>query len=843
MCSERNYKDIGQLQAVIDEFIVKNEVLEEDVGAKATINELLEDEHTTDVETLLQWAADLDSHEEDILSLLKYQDADRIRIKEIHLKLEKMRSSAAKDKANLDEASTDNKMSLLALEKTAVEFRTSHDDRQKNLDKWKEAVELIERRDVELEEMFGNMTTIKERVVEAQSDLKEQSMFLTNERGNNGELHRAIEEEERRAQSLMEELEQKEKELEAMDGEVILQRRETWRIGGEIDGIRSKWQNAKKEYKRKLGQIEAISKEVNDLKEKKKVGGHNSLNSEEKAGEMARLLEAEQRAHDAIQWELDRTREKKLVAENNLADLKASESTNNIALKGIKIEKSNLSKSAKAKTEILLKNEEILLASNYTLSKVEKELARIKGEEVNRAKLKADLDSLKTVLDSRLADKRNLDHLVHKMLADVKKVTHDLKVIGDQEAKVKAELEKIHMENESCNKEKKAIGERVESLLLEEKMMKVSERKVRSGLESLNRDLADLQKQNLEVNEKLSEERADLESRRDLYASQARCLKGEVATIKGEIRERKDRAEKLKIKYDLIVKSLGDAEQTDNPDQLPSHAFQLVKLAQEKSELRDHREAVAKKVEKEEKELLGLENALELLRKSNKDFRADHLYKKGEDEENDEVYFLKQKIKIKIQATNKIKKALDACDIETKTVQEAISRLDAQIEDLKRALEEKTIEIRSIDKDLEEMERKHARAQAVRATLMKELRVAAQNADFFEQDMDLRTEKQKQQSALIKLKEICDVDPSGFSSRCQADLTKAGFILPNPSRLSTARTRSVAIKPSPQSQSRKSSVLYRGQGVNPAPGSTGGTPVTVGMGHSLPPKQTVQSIA
>ncbi len=64
-----------------------------------------------------------------------------------------------------------------------------------------------------------------------------------------------------------------------------------------------------------------------------------------------------------------------------------------------------------------------------------------------------------------------------------------------------------------------------------------------------------------------------------------RCLKEEISTIRGEIRERKDRAEKLKIKYELIVKSLGcDGQKLGDDGQkaekastdLPSHAFQVI---------------------------------------------------------------------------------------------------------------------------------------------------------------------------------------------------------------------------------------------------------------------------
>ena len=71
-----------------------------------------------------------------------------------------------------------------------------------------------------------------------------------------------------------------------------------------------------------------------------------------------------------------------------------------------------------------------------------------------------------------------------------------------------------------------------------------------------------------------------------------RCLKEEISTIRGEIRERKDRAEKLKIKYDLIVKSLGcEGGPTDSGQRaekattdLPSHAFQVQSTAMTKSQ-------------------------------------------------------------------------------------------------------------------------------------------------------------------------------------------------------------------------------------------------------------------
>ena len=51
-----------------------------------------------------------------------------------------------------------------------------------------------------------------------------------------------------------------------------------------------------------------------------------------------------------------------------------------------------------------------------------------------------------------------------------------------------------------------------------------------------------------------------MESKKELYIAQSRCLKDEVSTIKSEIRERKDRIEKLKIRHEHTIKAMGETK-------------------------------------------------------------------------------------------------------------------------------------------------------------------------------------------------------------------------------------------------------------------------------------------
>merc|ERR1719350_963359 len=84
----------------------------------------------------------------------------------------------------------------------------------------------------------------------------------------------------------------------------------------------------------------------------------------------------------------------------------------------------------------------------------------------------------------------------------------------------------------------------------------------------------------------------------------------------------------MKIKHETIFKSLGKMED-ENGDLIPSHAYYLVKLAQEKAELKDQVLVLTKKIKKEESDLKGLQKALEMMKSSNSDFRIHNLRKKS----------------------------------------------------------------------------------------------------------------------------------------------------------------------------------------------------------------------
>ncbi len=244
-----------------------------------------------------------------------------------------------------------------------------------------------------------------------------------------------IDVQERKSRHLNETLEEREKDLEELDSEVTIEKRQIWRIGSEIHSKRSKLNRMKKDLRKKVTRCEQLSLELELARSKKLHTGSMAMSAEDRAKEMQQLLDREENQLNGVQFELDKLREKKVSKEKVLKDLLTNEEANNLRLHGLGLEIKNLTKKGKLTKAELAKKEDIAIANNYTLSQIERELAQLRGtqSEVNRSKLKESIDQCKLELENRNSDKRNFDHLVHKMASDVRKVRRDIDAINVQQ--------------------------------------------------------------------------------------------------------------------------------------------------------------------------------------------------------------------------------------------------------------------------------------------------------------------------------------------------------------------------------------------------------------------------
>jgi chromosome segregation ATPase len=327
--------------------------------------------------------------------------------------------------------------------------------------------------------------------------------------------------------------------------------------------------------------------------------------------------------------------------------------------------------------------------------------------------------------------------------------------------------------------------EKVEAFLLEDKMLKLTEQRTKQELEQLNQELLELRKEDLEVNEQLREQRTDMESKRELYTAQSRCLKDEISTIRCEIRDRKDKVEKLKIRYDTSVKALGDIDQKKSS--MPSHALHMVKVAQEKAELSEQSEVLAVKIEKEEEELESLEKAMALMKHSNDRYRVSNC--RNADVNTDQTLELEEAMKQKVALVKQLKRRLVEVGNDIKQVEYLVEKCSGEVDRMKSLYDSRYSEAMQLDKELKDQERKLGRARHAVNTLCHDMKDLMPNPESFEHDMDLREEKEKQRSALLQIRELSNTDTT-FNYRVQEDLGRLGLCIPPISRMEARATSS-----------------------------------------------------
>ena len=249
--------------------------------------------------------------------------------------------------------------------------------------------------------------------------------------------------------------------------------------------------------------------------------------------------------------------------------------------------------------------------------------------------------------------------------------------------------------------------------------------------------------------------------------------------VKLEVRERTEQCEKLKNKYELMVKSMGDKSSFDEKE-IPSHAFHLVQLAQEKAELQEQGEILRRKVEKEERELIGLEQAMAMLKNSNGKYRETNF--KRDATESEEVKSLKEKVVAKSTEIERLKNEIEGMEAVIKFKEVQLLQSETKLEQAQALFEEKSDELAHLQKETKDQDVKLIRAEKVRNNLRQSIKMNVPNIEVYEQDMDLRAEKERQRGALIKLRELSIAD-ANFSVACQAEMERLRLTVPTLSRM------------------------------------------------------------
>ena len=219
---------------------------------------------------------------------------------------------------------------------------------------------------------------------------------------------------------------------------------------------------------------------------------------------------------------------------------------------------------------------------------------------------------------------------------------------------------------------------------------------------------------------------------------------------------------------------------------IPNHAKHIVQVAQEKADIIERSDVLAKQIEVEEEELASLEKAMKLMKNSNDSYRVSNCRINGEVQTN-QTLDLEESIKNKLIKMKQLKKKLSELGNDIDQVEYLVQKCAIEVQKVQALNESKSIEVKQLEKELHDQDKKVYRAKNVAEKFAGQLKELVPNPEAYEHDMDLREEKEKQRGALILMRELSHADPN-FNQRVQDNLSKLGLCIPPVSRLEARAT-------------------------------------------------------
>ena len=207
-------------------------------------------------EEIEQWALAAKQKEEDMLALQKYSRSDEVKIKEMNLNLEKLTKQVSDKEQGLENEVTETQTSQIELDKTAVDFKALHAERQDLVRQWEQAIEAMKKRDESIQQTGEELLAKKGDVSEHERVLVEKKAFLKEQEQENESVIRQTAEAERVVQKFRSVLQQETTAKQDIIDELEVVRSTLSKVASDLVMKRTQVANAKEALEQKKERLE-----------------------------------------------------------------------------------------------------------------------------------------------------------------------------------------------------------------------------------------------------------------------------------------------------------------------------------------------------------------------------------------------------------------------------------------------------------------------------------------------------------------------------------------------------------------------------------------------------------
>jgi len=644
-------------------------------------------------EELEQWALAAKQKEDDNLALQRYTRADELKIKELNLQIEKLTKEVIESKARLENEATETQARQIELDRTAEEFRALHADRQKLVQQWQDTIEAMRRRDGTIQELATQYAEERRKHSEKMEHLQQQREHLKGIEDDNADVEAKSTLLERQVQKRREDLLLSQTKHQEFTDELEVLKNELASSATALMKKRNDNTTTAKVLEEKHLALEDVRKQYQAVKASLESEVGATLDAEASAKEAERLLQAEELAVKKNEANLQTLKDTMFRQSQQLFGLRQEEANLIAEISGAQAASRNLQSKIRQLDQESMRQQELIYNAEFQIQQMERKVARGLGErsDEEKKKLNAEIAVLEAELEGA-KDKRKM------LVTQCRKLNNELRGAQrkkEDSIKIQAELgariTELELENASEEQSLAALSSQKEKLMVQNDVMRLEVKRLRDTLNSRADRVFGLENRQQQLALSMEERKQEIAVHQDVQKAQLRAAEEEKHRIMVELGGRRQAVEKLRDKYETLVKVSGvrDDEGGGEPK---SQAFYLIQAAQRREELQREGDDLDQAIRKAEKETRAMDHTLKHLNDKNGAFRMSHQKADMSREEQDRIRSFEEQSKLAQDALFKKKKELQRLQTDfeedsrrLEQVQQQAQRLDDRAQHLENA--------------------------------------------------------------------------------------------------------------------------------------------------------------
>jgi len=738
---------------------------------------------------LNEWMDKARTKEEDADMINKYKLADEARVKELTLQIEKLTTESQNKKRVLDQEVMNTQENEMGLDKIAEIYKHVHQERANLIQQWESTMGQMKAEDDEIDTAAEDYQKLKAETQRYEMDLKEQADFLQQEQQANQEAELNCEKLERNLRRT----EQKRNEAEAQ-----LQRFHT-----ELESLRSVYQRVttdeqgkQKELASLQAALEAKEKVKKDLEEEvleyeAKIAKANkqTMTQEEETKALERQVKDIERKVELLNRELVAQTQTLTDRSQEVHEKQQKKAFLESEISATVQEDKNMASRVRMLERDAVKEQQIVYRQDFQVTVLERKLMRLKGAvtDEERRRMEKELAALAETLQEHTSTKVLLTTQLRKVQDDTRLAKRQQEKLHSNCAIATEKLSDVELYNKGAKKELEKLIRQKQDLMVDENLLKLEVRRLRKRLNAKADDVLSLEQRKLQLKTAMEERMHEVSIHTELLNTQRHDSTRENSAVNKELDARTTRISQLKKKYDIVAFALKGPEGEEDQ----SHAYLLVKKAQEREELQQQGDVLDKKIRKREKELRMLDNTMQMMSGHNTKWRQSL---KRADVEDDDVAakdHLERQLRTTLDKYKHKRRELRLQQEQLDGVQHEISQYQQEMDQTQGSLSVLYGDMDNLQRELDDQEAKKERARRQVTKTASSLRGGGSES-IAEKDYKLKYLKQDTAKAMDRVDEVLEHNPD-LKPIVSLSYSNAGIkrpIRPTSSRGSSIASRS-----------------------------------------------------